>query len=54
MEQYQTLWNQTKEKLKEAYDEEAYMSTFNDINKVIKVSNGVVYFMSISAYKDKN
>lgn len=45
MEQYQTLWNQTKEKLKEAYDEEAYMSTFNDINKVIKVSNGVVYIL---------
>ena len=45
MEQYQTLWNQTKEKLKETYDEEAYMSTFNDITKVIKVSNGVIYIL---------
>ena len=49
MEQYQVLWNQTKEKLKTIYDEEAYMSTFNDITKVIKVSNGVIFLLCPSS-----
>lgn len=43
MENANFLWQQVKEKLKESIDEQAFNSTFADINEVYKIYNGYIY-----------
>lgn len=43
MENANFLWQQVKEKLKESIDEQAFNSTFANINEVYKIYNGYIY-----------
>lgn len=42
MDQYYSIWNQTKELLKTKFDDETYNLVFQDIKTIVKVSNGTI------------
>ncbi len=45
MDKYLLIWNQTKEKIKDTYDEEVYNQNFRDITNILKVTNGTIYLL---------
>lgn len=49
MDKYALIWNQTKEKLKNTYDEDLYNQLFRDITTILKVTNGTIYLLCPSS-----
>lgn len=50
MEEYQDLWNQTRDKLATYFAEETFDEIFSDVKKVIQVENGIIYVLTPSTY----
>ena len=46
MNEYQDLWNQTREKLQSNLNEVTFQQTFSDVKHVIKEEKGVIYVMT--------
>ena len=53
MQQYEEVWIQLKEKLKDVYDIEVYNEYFNDINHVYKMVNNYIYLIVPSEFVKK-
>ena len=49
MDKYTLIWNQTKEKIKDTYDEEVYNQNFKEVSTVLKVTNGTIYLLCPSS-----
>lgn len=50
MNEYQDLWNQTREKLQSNLNEVTFQQTFSDVKHVIKEEKGVIYVMTPSTF----
>ncbi|MDE6408016.1 MAG: hypothetical protein K2K50_05370, partial [Anaeroplasmataceae bacterium] len=50
MEEYQNLWNQTRDKLSSYFAEETFEEIFSDVKKVIQEENGIIYVLTPSTY----
>ena len=55
MEFYQDLWNQTRDILAENFSEQTFNEVFEDVKKVVKEENGIIYVLTPSSFiKTKN
>lgn len=50
MDFYQDLWNKTRDKLSSRFAEETFEEMFNDVKKVLKCENGIIYVLTPSTY----
>lgn len=50
MTEYQEIWNEVKDILKKRLAPQTFDQTFEDVNKVVKQENGVVYVLTPSNY----
>lgn len=50
MEFYQELWNKTKDILANNFSEETFNEMFDQVKKVVKEENGVIYVLTPSTY----
>lgn len=50
MDQYQDLWNQTRDKLSTYFAEETFEEIFSNVKKVLQTENGIIYVLTPSTY----
>lgn len=50
MEFYQDLWNQTRDILAENFSEQTFNEVFEDVKKVVKEENGIIYVLTPSTF----
>ncbi len=50
MDFYQDLWNKTRDKLASRFAEKTFEEMFDDVKKVLKCENGVIYVLTPSTY----